>query len=315
VPEVASGLVEGAVRYSPSSMVDLAICPRRAYFRVVERLRPQVPDARLNAGRVAHAALAHYYQGHTAEEVLEEFDRQADAAYREIVAALGGEPDAEVWKKNQEEIAKSRTAVEDYLRWAASEDPQWWARVLHVEQAYEIPLTDESGEQVYAGGRPVHVHGFFDLVCEDSAGRILVVDHKFKGRFPSPTVLQLDEQFRQYALAARSMWQDRPVAVIFNGIRKLKDPSRARTATRLRLELYYTDEELRRSWKRLLARARMNLDGEDIRPGSHCSGCQFQSLCLLWERGLDWRAAADLAYVRDEGRKVEPLDFDSEEED
>ncbi len=264
-----------------SQITDYKVCPRMYMFRYVDRLVPIVKSNKLSLGTGIHVGLAAYYTTKSPATALEYFDVWAET---EGVDA-----------ENLEEITGlGPSMLEAYFEYSRKNDT---FQVLSVEQSFRVPIWTPSGHTARAYHR-----GTFDGVVRDVWGKLWLMEHKTASQFPSETELRLDEQTGFYLLAATQLYEEQPVGVIYNVIRKV-DPKKARSDVVKRIPVLRNSYELDRLRERLYySYKRIMQDKWFIpSPGKHCAWrCAYQPLCVAMEDGSDYKLMEELAYKREE---------------
>lgn len=104
----------------------------------------------------------------------------------------------------------------------------WWMYEGHVERYnYDREWTIEGVEVSFEvelvpatpGNPPIHLKGKIDLLVRDKDGRLWVVDHKSGAELPSTKVLDIDDQFGLYLVAAEMFLGEKPYGAIHSAAR------------------------------------------------------------------------------------------------
>jgi len=206
-------------------------CPRRWYYRTVEKLTPVITPRALQIGSFYHAALADLYGAPLGEQSPDPAGAVL-TMLRDFEGELDQLPDREAAQKALEDArANANKAMELFDRYVAhwGDDSQW--ETLAVEHRIEMRLKAPSGN-------PSHWRyaGTLDRIVRDLAdGQIKVIDYKTTGitsREAYAEQLMLDPQSPGYIMLLGSQpdWQEGgPIGTfIFDVIRK-KAPSDPKT--------------------------------------------------------------------------------------
>lgn len=256
-------------------------CPRAFKLGVVDGWQRKEPVTGLAVGKLGHKALEAYYRD----------GRNPADAFAEAYHAWAEGLEESVTDELHAQAESVHKIMEYYPEWARERDN--WA-VWYVEQTWEVPV----GE---VRGFPVILRGRFDLVVH-AQGLFWVVDHKFYDRFPALRLLNVDTQFRQYALAARALWPKEPVGgVVVNMLHKSWPKSRSTTPCE-RHWLPKGDAEIRSAHENLLRRVEMIMDAMETDTwvpnyGWHCAASPFYDVCVAMDTGGNWRDLLELQYT------------------
>lgn len=267
-------------------------CRRRYWLTYIRRLKMRkfpYTGARQLGTRV-HYALQHAYDLSTGTHVdhgaafaaLEEM-RDSELAEADEVTA------SDVLKEHDLAVAM----VEGYFQWVEEEGVDSDLKILAAEQTLQTksPVTG------------VELIGKLDLMIENLAnGETGFLDFKTVGDLQTPLkTLNLNEQFRQYALMQRSETVDMHKPVRFQRYRMLKKSkrtARARPPFFADYDVYISDDELRVFWQRLYGEITELLRFEramEANPDAHTSiayptprnecswDCDFLKVCPLFD--------------------------------
>lgn len=233
--------------FSPSSWRDLRLCPKRAYYKKVERL-PDPPGPEARVGTLVHSVLEACGSARIAGELPRE-DPAVDVELVERAQPLF-ERDDTTWV---------RARVVEVLTTAAPVD---FARVVLAEEVFsDVPAPGG----MRAGGIVDRV----DAWTDDAGGKhVEVYDYK-TGYVPSAEELEDDPQTVVYHAWARQRFPGARAVVVFwwpeHGI-KHAVPYDARRV----------DEWLERASQDVLS---FRAGGYDARLGPHCAHCPFRDRC------------------------------------
>lgn len=288
------GLKDGTLVLEASSLSNFLACPRLYRYANEEGLRPKWTDTRLLLGTVVHSALAAYYSAWGKEDAesaaLQTYQQVSEQMVHDAAARAGG--DGEKIRSLRKTQALGERMVRGYLLSSREADRALIREVRHVETPFLVPVLDpDTGGGLTLDGHEVWQAGIFDLVLVDQRDLLWVMDHKTTRQFPSSDEVYLNLQFRSYVLAARYLWPelgDRVAGVIYNGVKSV-DPTDPRTknATWWRMPVRYSEEDLARFARRLVAWARRIGSGDrEPSPGPHCGWkCGYRDLCVAEEKG------------------------------
>lgn len=253
-----------------SQISDYRTCPRLYYFKNVEKLAPKTESTKLVVGKAVHRGIAAYYSG---EDALEVYENWVD---ENVVNA-----DLELVKQ----IDLGRKLLEAYIDFAIQKDN---FDPVAVEQQFAVPLWRPH----YKGFRKVKgvaYVGRFDGIVRDYYGKLWLLEHKTCSSFPSDIELRLNEQAGYYLLAARQVFDEPVVGIIYNLIRKV-DPDKAKSPVIERRRVTRTENELMSLVGRLYRAYRDIIRDKnfDPHPGMHCNWkCPYPQLCMGLEDNID----------------------------
>ena len=136
--------------------------------------------------------------------------------------------------------------------------------IVAIEQPFSVDIP----------GLPVPLVGVFDLVEEDGAGSVAVVDHKCIAKRKSDFELSSDLQMSAYALGIKSLGYEQEALLRFDVLLKQKTPDYAKQFT-TRSE---NDKErflklVRAVWDAIQKEAFYPIES------FMCPGCQHQEYC------------------------------------
>jgi len=155
--------------------------------------------------------------------------------------------------------------------WYSNQDHNNNYRVLAIEKAFTFNLFPEI---------PLPIIGAIDLVEEDEAGTIIIVDHKTAARSYSANDIDRNMQMTIYQMAAKcNGYAGREILLRLDTLIKTRKP---------KCQIFYTvrteDDE-----KRLIKKIRYVWDAiskEVFIPNAHgswkCQNCQYRQYCEEW---------------------------------
>ena len=161
-----------------------------------------------------------------------------------------------------------RDEGKELLRAFSRELPQEDCKILGVEQPFTCELE----------GLPVPLIGIYDLVLEDPAGTITIVDHKTASKSYTMADANQNLQMTIYHMAARANGYGEQDLLLAGRLIKTKIP---------KFEQYYTargDWEERRTIKKIQAVWEGITQGVFVpRDGSwKCGNCGYKTACKEW---------------------------------
>ncbi len=173
-------------------------CPRMFYMTYLDDKTERLDSAFAQWGKLCHGLLDEYAKGKLlACELEAEYDRRYPDSMTERFPVLGGtDLDADYYDNGREFFAFFDGFPEN-----------WELVASEQEIRYEID-----------GFR---VHGFIDLIVRDRRdGKLMIVDHKSKGRFKSTEELEhYSYQLYLYAVWVHMTYGEWPKELIFNMFR------------------------------------------------------------------------------------------------
>ncbi len=256
---------------SVSSISDYLDCGLMFKFGRIDKLQPEFKADALIYGTAIHAVLAEFY------ESLKNGKKMSPKIL------------AEIFEVHWERLAKDREDIQykpekdyDTLLLEGRELLNVFHQKLPEDEgaivAIEEPFT------FWLEGLPVPIIGVYDLVLEDTAGIITIVDHKTSSKAYANSEVDRNFQLTVYHLAARANgYQDREILLRFDCLIKTKTP---------KFEQYYSTRselEERKAVKKILSVWEGITKGVFI-PNDEswkCAGCSFKRACEDWFAGGD----------------------------
>jgi putative RecB family exonuclease len=251
---------------SASGVRDYLDCGLLYKFSRIDRRQPESISDSLVLGRAIHAVLADFYRElqagrrltrkHLEERFNHHWEAQAHGRY-DITYKPG--------KSHQSYRTEGKELLAAFIEQAPQED----GNVLAIEQAFTFELE----------GLPVPIIGIFDLVLEDPAGVITIVDHKTASKSYSLTEATQNFQMTVYHLAARAHgYGEQDILLRLDCLIKTKVP---------KFEQYYAT---RSEWEELRTVKKILAVWEGITKGVFipndtswkCKGCGFKNACKEW---------------------------------
>lgn len=298
--DACPGEPENVIRIHVSQINDYQTCPRMYYFRYVCGLVPKIESPKLAFGRGVHQAIAAYYTTGERISAVKAYRQWLDER-KQTLQEAGADLDALSNELSEAENI-GEALLQAYMDYADQHDD---FVPVSIEQPFSVPIWEptEGGHVHYTHeGVPVYHEGTFDGVVRNKYGSLQLIEHKTASSFPSAQLLRVDQQVGFYLLAARQLYSEDVVGVIYNIIRKVH-PKKARTPVIKREPLSRSEYELRTYVGQLHRAARRILEDKvyDPTPGHHCGWkCAYWEPCLCLQDGTDFTAIIDDLYIRKE---------------
>jgi putative RecB family exonuclease len=249
-----------------SSYVD---CSLAFKFGRIDRLRPEhEPDAMV-FGKAIHAVLAEFYESLLEGNKMRVSDLHEFFTVHWIDAAHGRD---EIVYKTGKDYDTMLLEGKELLTAFYHNLPEDRSAIIGVEQPFSYTVEN----------LPIPLIGVYDLVLEDEAGVITIVDHKTTARAYSADEVDKNFQMLVYQMAAKANgFKDREVLLRLDCLVKTKKP---------KFEQYYTTRS-NADEQRALRKIQAVWDG--IQKGVFipndeswkCSGCVYQNACNEWFEG------------------------------
>jgi putative RecB family exonuclease len=256
---------------SVSSISDYMDCGLMFKFARVDKLVPEFKSDALLYGTAIHAVLAEFY---------EELKTGKKMSVKQL---------QEIFETHWQRLALDREDIQ------YKPDKDYDTLLLEGKELLSIfhqKLPEDEGEIIgieepfkfWIESLPVPLIGVYDLVLEDSAGTITVVDHKTSSKAYANSEIDRNFQLTVYHLAARKNgFEDREILLRLDTLIKTKVP---------RFEQYYstrTEIDEVKAVKKILAVWEGIQKGVFIPNDSSwkCNGCAFKNACENWFAGGD----------------------------
>jgi putative RecB family exonuclease len=251
---------------SVSAVSDYLDCGLLYKLSRVDKLLPEFKADALLFGTAIHAALAEFYQA------LRECRKMSAKELQEIFSAH--------WQrlaKDREDILYKNDKDFDTLLLEGKELLSAYHHQLPLDEGSIIAI--EEAFTFWIEGLPIPIIGIYDLVLEDPAGVITIVDHKTTARAYSLGEVERNLQLTVYQMAARANgYEDREILLRLDCLIKTKTP---------RFEQFYSTRsafEEMKAVKKILAVWQGISQGVFI-PNEEswkCAGCAYKSACEAW---------------------------------
>jgi putative RecB family exonuclease len=239
-------------------------------FSRVDRLVPEFKADALIFGTAIHAVLAEFY-----EELKTTGQKMSAKQLQEIFEihwqrlALDRE---DIKYKPEKDFDTLLLEGKELLSIFHQKIPADEGEIVGIEQAF----------QFWLDGLPVPIIGAYDLVLEDAAGIITIVDHKTTSKAYANAEVDRNFQMTIYGMGARANgYNDREVLLRFDCLIKTKIP---------KFEQYYST---RSSVEDMKAARKILAVWEGIQksvfiPNDEswkCAGCAYKKACEIWFQG------------------------------
>jgi putative RecB family exonuclease len=254
---------------SVSSLSDYLDCSLLYKFSRVDKLPPEFKSDALIYGTAIHAVLAEFY------EALREGRK---VPVKEL---------QNLFETHWERLARDR---ED-IRYKPEKDYQTFLlEGKELLSAFHHNLPPDEGSIIaieepftfWLEDLPIPVIGIYDLVLEDPAGVITIVDHKTTARAYSVSEVERNLQLTVYQMAAKANgFEDREILLRFDCLIKTKTP---------KFEQYYST---RSAFEEMKAVKKLKAVWHGISQGVFipneeswkCAGCAYKGYCEAWFAG------------------------------
>ena len=187
---------------------DMLECPQKWSYRHNLGMEPTIPATALMKGSLMHLALAHHYA----------IKKDRDAG----IQTEWLDPFEAVLLKCQQEPEFTDVknvvleAMEKYEAHWQVEDQNW--RIIEIEQLAYATITDPVEKTAEGENKVYLLTGRFDMVMENQAGEVYVVDHKTTSRLSKSheQFYAMSGQLIGYDYMARKIFGDRLKGVMLN---------------------------------------------------------------------------------------------------
>ena len=244
-------------------------CPLKYRFRYIDEIRCEGVSSALVFGKAVHQALAGFYTDVMEQKPfsLARFLAAFEEAWEDVCEG------AEVVYKEKEDFDSLLAYGKEMLRVFAREVMPM--KVIAVEVPFEFKLEHPETKEEF----PIPIKGIIDLIEEDEAGTLWVVDHKTASRAYTDHQIDADLQMMIYAAAVEQMdpLEGREKRYRFDVLVKTKKPKflqyRFYKDDKDRRKLYQIVEEM---WKAMEAGAFYP------RYSTHWGRCPWEEECREW---------------------------------
>jgi RecB family exonuclease len=299
------------IAISNSEITTWLRCKRQWYIKYyLQKDTKPAATGHLQLGSRVHTAMELYYgKGDDPITVLYRMYANLEMEWSQRIGEDYGNhgTDAEVLKDIRSEGELAVRMVEGYLEWVAETGADQDFEVIKTEDRVAVPLTDE-----------ITLKGRLDMIIRrHSDGAIMFLDHKTAPKLDmDPDLLQIDSQFRIYALILKLAGLGDPNALRVDGgirsiLKKVRRTAAAEPPFYRRYEVRHNDHELRATYAKVKAvgheilRARRKLDDAGHHseaayptPDLDCSWrCPFTGICISMDDGSRWQDQLDMQYI------------------
>lgn len=262
---------------SASSVSDYLSCGLKYRFSRIDKLRPEFKPEALVFGSGIHAALAEFYRALQQGGPMTVKDLKA--SFQRNWVQLAEDQDDIMFRKGKnfrQLLADGKNLLEAFHQEFQPEK----ASIIGIEEPFRFEIP----------GLDVPMIGAYDLVLEDSAGVITIVDHKTAARAPATQNVDANMQMTIYHMAARENgYADREILLRLDYLIKTKIPQ---------FDQFYTirsKEEEDRAKRKILAvwdgiRKSVFIPNDE---SWKCQGCQFKRACQDWFKARSRMMAQD----------------------
>ena len=251
-------------------------CSLKYKLKYVLRHPPERIGLALPFGKALHKSLERYYRSY-AQGQMEKLDTLKTLFCEVLTCQLSDKKDLVVFGKTMPDadsaIAMGNAMLKTFYE---SIDLTGW-KICGVELPLSAKLYTDTGQIT-----EFKIIGVIDLLLEDPAGQLVVVDHKTAARAKSQTEVDSDLQMSTYSylLAAnRYVFPTGPVKGRFDVLRKLKTP---------KLEHYYTQRTAddRKRLAKIAGGVLAGIEAGVFIPNRSwlCGDCEYANACTDWHR-------------------------------
>ena len=249
-------------------------CPQEWYYGYEEELRrDRVSTKFFDFGNYAHELSHVYYQTMKAGSYKPGSDflvKMMEARVRQDLTGENVSNVSKVWPRLLQFITQHSPLIDSGIK------------VLGVELEFHITV-------ITPKGREIQLHGFIDLMYQDSTGRIRIRDTKTGGKkgTHSANSVKLDDQLLFYAVAMTEMYGQDILDVEINWISSTFTKEQKPLSELFALYRYqHTPVGLSIAKANILQKIDRMLDMDTYKNYSpRCPNCQFFDICHLESRG------------------------------
>lgn len=264
-----------AAKFSPSKLDCYKECPRRYYYRYVERIKRGEQSVEAFLGDCVHKTFESLYEDvqhgkvPTLDELFSRYERLWDEGWSAEIKLRGGYGPQD-WR------ALGRQCVQSYYEARKPFDSD---RTVAVERRVGFSLAVD--------GAPARIEGFVDRLALGKDGAFEIHDYKTGRTLPTQQDVDEDWQLAIYDIAVRDAWPDaREVRLLWHYVRHGKTLVSTRS------------DERRRSLLAQIAAlvSRIRRDREfPPQESALCAYCEYRDLCPLFAHAEQAAAGAPTA--------------------
>jgi len=251
---------------SASGINDYIDCGLQYKFGRVDHIPPEFVADNLVFGSAIHRVLESFHRAKLLGNRmnLRDLQQEFDAQWRSLA-----EGKDEIRYSNDKDFESLLREGKDLLAAYWDKFPGDQFQIVGIEESFYFRIP----------GVPVNVIGVYDLLEEDEAGTLIIVDWKTAGRAYSRDDVDKNLQLTLYQMAARGNgYGDREILLRFDCLIKTKTP---------KFEQYYTtrsDRDEHRMQRKILEVWKGISKGVFIPNDGHwkCKGCAYQRACEQW---------------------------------
>ena len=260
---------------SHSQIFSYLNCSLKYKFQYVEQRPAERLSSALPLGKMIHSVLETYYRGTkdhgqppTLEKLLTLFEEGLTLQIENSTVPI-------IFKKEAPDLDSLIDMGQGLVRAFYENVDLDGMEIIDVELPLSAQLYNEHGESL-----DIKLIGFIDLLLKDSAGNLVVVDHKTSKNKKSQVDVDADLQQTAYSYLLAANGYTFPRAEIhcrFDVLRKLKKPT---------LEFYNTTRsaEDRKRFAKIASAVLAGIDNRIFIPCKSwlCTDCQFKDTCSRW---------------------------------
>jgi putative RecB family exonuclease len=241
-------------------------CGLQYKFSRIDRLPPEFIPDNLVFGSTIHKLLAQFYEAKIIGDLMA-LSNIHDLFKKLWTEAAKGRDD--IRYADGKDFETLLTLGSDLLKaWYSNQDDNNY-QVLGIEEAFTFNLVDI----------PVPVIGAIDLVEEDEAGTIIIIDHKTAARSYSANDIDRNMQMTIYQMAAKSNgYADREILLRLDTFIKTKNPKfMSHYSVRTEVDEKRLIKKIRHVWDAISKEVFIPQDGS-----WRCNNCQYRQYCQEW---------------------------------
>jgi putative RecB family exonuclease len=251
---------------SASGIRDYLDCGLVYKLSRIDKLQPESYPDSLVLGQAVHRVLAGFYQELKSGRrwCQNQLEQSFDTHWDELAHGRG-----DIQYRAGKSFATYRDEGKALLAAFNDQVPQENGNILAIEQPFTFELE----------GLPVPLIGIFDLVLEDPAGVITIVDHKTASKAYSLADVNQNLQMTVYHLAARAHgYQEQEILLRLDCLIKTKTPRFDQNyTTRSEWEEKKAVKKILAVWEGISKNVFIPNDG-----GWKCRTCGYKTACREW---------------------------------